>query len=930
MEDSMKAERIILPDGSNMTFSKCLDNIKNTRDIYLYLDLLIALQKYYMIILSVKDTPGECMPDDVLYKVHKMGFDGLTNITHKLYIGISDRGCIVFNKCGNKPYEKVEFVDIVCDVELLVTSKPWGNVAEIRLAGTDYSMNCRGLNFVVYDYEKKEVVDSAVYDSHVPTPTFYHKNFYYDESYFDTHFYVPKKYRDSWSIPYQKKYYTNRTLCVREIENGIIEPLKTINGRDCGGVCDEEYNFITGHINYAHDACIRNARHICRCYKAGVQELKYSDEAVVFGGIIHDHPGHLIAESFAERMWWVLKNREINLRIAIVVAQGGEWGDGSGRFFKEFLEIINFPVERILIVKEPTKFCKVIVPDQSEMMNVSTTPYELTTEYASFFEYMRNAVKPSRYKKIYLTKDKTKKGNIVGEEYFIEFYRSRGFKIICPEDYTIREKAEFMLGAEEVVSPVGTNTLYSIFCKPTTRLTILTRINSGPFYPQSIVAEAAGIKEIYMVNTSICFLHENFFVGLSLMGVTDDFKKYVKDIYGEDLEITAEESLKSNLYSYLKFFPEYYSEPRYYNSIKNQKMLTVLQKMSEIFLNKEFDTSRLDLSTTESSLSDKLNLSIKTLDFLKMLLHDILTENRLLHFLLDVNCNVVSMLCDDSYVAEIIQEILQLLNIKLLCSSSKTKCGDVPENEWKLCRESDIVLGYSVSNSPMGVRDDVKVINIGEVISGQISVKALNEPLEISGNLYFVKTLAAANNVKERLGKQVSSIAEQMACIQKFLQNENKLQSEIKVLYSINEDLREEKYNLEKSFLVLKQEYEITIKNLKQEQMCIDYESKQRIKELDWEVLRIKQEYEFRRKEHEQKLLQEKREFEIRLKETADERRLVKNRLEQLQIDNEKIMSYNMVLKQQIEQFENSQSWRVTKPLRSLKWFFLRISGKTQ
>lgn len=43
----------------------------------------------------------------------------------------------------------------------------------------------------------------------------------------------------------------------------------------------------------------------------------------------------------------------------------------------------------------------------------------------------------------------------------------------------------------------------------------------------------------YCVDVSLNFLHKNFVYGISLLGVTSSFKKYVKAVYGEELSITT-------------------------------------------------------------------------------------------------------------------------------------------------------------------------------------------------------------------------------------------------------------------------------------------------------------------------------------------------------------------------------------------------------
>ncbi len=76
-----------------------------------------------------------------------------------------------------------------------------------------------------------------------------------------------------------------------------------------------------------------------------------------------------------------------------------------------------------------------------------------------------------------------------------------------------------MYGAEEVVTIDGTNAIYAIFCRPSVKLTVLSRQRSVWNIEQTIINEAAGIKEFYLVNVSGNLISRSFTKDLTLLSV---------------------------------------------------------------------------------------------------------------------------------------------------------------------------------------------------------------------------------------------------------------------------------------------------------------------------------------------------------------------------------------------------------------------------
>lgn len=599
-------------ENAKMNYDECLENLLNTRNINVYLECLLALRDRYLIVAAIKDTLGSNIPQNALNMLHEIGFTKITSVLHKMYVGVCGKGKIIADITGEKPDDPVVFDGEFDGIAISASSKSWshGNSGDIIINGANCSFNSRGLNFVIFDCEKAAVIDSIVYDSYTAKPTFYRSCLKLDDAFFESHFYFPEKYKATWRYPYSIKYFSNRKLTSRVIDNGIVLPNKTINGTLYGGVCDENFNYISGHETFFPDSAYMT-RHTSGSYKVTEKEIDIIDETVMYGGNLIDHPGHLLIESFADRMWWLCQSTDSDLKIAITTI----WGDYSIKFPLEILDMFGVPSDRIIICRKPTKFKSIIVPEQSQYMRNAFVPYDYTEEFTKVYRYIRKSIKPSPYKKIYFTKTKTRANNIIGEEWFIEYFRNKGFKVIDPEDYSFREKAEFLVGADEFVTQIGTNSHYALFCKPTVKLTILSRVNNNALPIQALLNEAAGITDFYCVDVSGNFLHKDITFGISLMYVTDDFKRYAKNVYNEEINITPSESLRQVLFEYLERFPEYYGKNTAgFNSIKNQKMLTVLQNMSEVFHGSDFDTTGLNPTTNEDNLQNQVKNLTADLD----------------------------------------------------------------------------------------------------------------------------------------------------------------------------------------------------------------------------------------------------------------------------------------------------------------------------
>lgn len=147
---------------------KITEALKSTCDINKYLDLLQEIKSEYLIVIGVRDTPGNHISTDTIQKIHELGFTNFSKELWRMYIGVCNKGDILCNSQGTVPEAPVNYNSSISNVNLLALSYAWrkGNKCEINIDGENYAINIRGINIVVYDIENSKLVDSIGFDIH--------------------------------------------------------------------------------------------------------------------------------------------------------------------------------------------------------------------------------------------------------------------------------------------------------------------------------------------------------------------------------------------------------------------------------------------------------------------------------------------------------------------------------------------------------------------------------------------------------------------------------------------------------------------------------------------------------------------------------------------------------------------------------------------
>lgn len=382
----------------------------------------------------------------------------------------------------------------------------------------------------------------------------------------------------AWKKLVSKNYFNNSELKVTSVEDCLILPSKKTNkpGEIIGGVQKKDGTFLAGFKRHSN---------MPRYYsmEAGYNVTSYDkvDSQVIYGGGQVYHFGHFLLEGFS-RLWFVVKNRNNpkykDLKIVFVGIEPHA-KKSSNNFLYDCFKLLDIPKERILFIEKPTQFKNVIIPDES-ILSWSDFYAESRIPY----DYIRNNIAISKIKKIYLSRTQLKDNftKCINEEYFEQFYRKKGFEIISPEKYTIAQQVSFVSNADEIVCVLGSLSHFAIFCKPNSELTVLCRTSTDTLEPQILVNQFSGIK-CNIVDVSLNFLPANRVDGVEYIGISEHWKRFIHDKYGE--EVLSEIELNNPIFRYFQEFCRYYSITYNFNKYKDLSFFDILNNINKIFFN---------------------------------------------------------------------------------------------------------------------------------------------------------------------------------------------------------------------------------------------------------------------------------------------------------------------------------------------------------
>jgi hypothetical protein len=142
----------------------CIEN-----DIFKFLDSLIKNKDNLIIAIAAKDTPGLAFNEDLINKLKEFGLKSDFKKAHWCgYIALMYKGVNIYENIQYEQKINYDFSDSSNNIRIESAPLHKGNKASIVINEIDYSINSRGLNFVVIDTNKNFVMDSVAFDTHMP------------------------------------------------------------------------------------------------------------------------------------------------------------------------------------------------------------------------------------------------------------------------------------------------------------------------------------------------------------------------------------------------------------------------------------------------------------------------------------------------------------------------------------------------------------------------------------------------------------------------------------------------------------------------------------------------------------------------------------------------------------------------------------------
>ena len=383
----------------------------------------------------------------------------------------------------------------------------------------------------------------------------------YDDLYDKTHY-------DRYT---QINHYSDEKLSWKIYEDATVLPYVKSRSEVVGGLADSKGNYIDGSGLH---------RGMGRTYQYHERKVKYIDETVVFLGIWPNIWGHWLTDNI--RRLWVLKNKEFmsqygGCRFIYLPYRHHNIGKNA----RELLDLIGIGNVTLEAEDEIRKYKRVVLPDECFFRSPDSNRH-YTKEYVEIINdirsYAKEGFRDTGLRKVYFTYRNYSNIRTMGEDRLEDFFRSLGYGIISPEEYTFREQLDILLSCTEFASTVGSAAHNIIFLKEKTKVYLIPRTDFISEY-QFALDEIYDLDIHYVDSSLSMYTHPDHPWGGPFYFIVSD---HLLSLFGKEPE-KRNQTKGFNLYRQLGFWlnghhgiSDYYrKEYRKYLDISTEKAETV-------------------------------------------------------------------------------------------------------------------------------------------------------------------------------------------------------------------------------------------------------------------------------------------------------------------------------------------------------------------
>ena len=277
---------------------------------------------------------------------------------------------------------------------------------------------------------------------------------------------------------------------VKEVENGFVLPSKVVKKGPpwgLGGALTDSFEFVEE---------TRVETGFGGTYDFDKNIVPFVDETVIYIPCVIGHYGHFLINTLCR--FWNLDLLNSNYKVAVCSWGFGDEIDGAASLI---LDLLNVPKERRIIVKEPTKFKKLLIPSESfgYRANYSKCYKDIFNVLIEKVNKMDRFSTRDKYEKIYFTRRKLFKHklNEIGEKEIEKAFAKNGFKVLAPEDLDIYEQIYYFSNCKVLASVCGTTTHNAVFMKKGSKIIVLNRTPEiNP--PQIKIAKLFDVDHVFV------------------------------------------------------------------------------------------------------------------------------------------------------------------------------------------------------------------------------------------------------------------------------------------------------------------------------------------------------------------------------------------------------------------------------------------------
>lgn len=313
-------------------------------------------------------------------------------------------------------------------------------------------------------------------------------------------------------------------------------------------------------------------------------------------------------------------------------------------------------------------------------------------------------------------------------------------------------------------------------------------------------------------------------------------------------------------------------------------------------------------------LNEHLKFTVNALHVFNDLAFDSITDMKFIRYMNSLSGKKVSILGNCSMMARLVVRCTEVFGIDILFSTSKSFLSSLTDEEWMQCRAADVLINCNIHGARPQKRDGILPVIAANIMKETHDLPELQYEMPISHDKLFSNVDDAKNSIL----KEIDMLSDRINDLSSFIKESNRE----------NDKLTNENKILKAEKMQLKNDSDSTVKRLTESlnnEMALKKKSddinKKLTDSLNQLLAKNASGEEIVKKLNEQikNLTAEKNTADKKIKELNSQLSQLLSQKSDLEHQLNVRSDEMVILTEQLNGIQNSRSWKMTKPLRSIK-----------